>query len=171
MTSGQTTHGHELAELLNREHLSVPPTMWGYFVPVTVACWRFLNRHVANVPAVHLQKWDLIVEIPSRITIEGDRYLIERFPAGTPPLPDDPSAPLFLGDGLDPFLELISRDGPVLDAIEALSWLFAKALTPEQFQSGIVRPANLPPLPHEQCESLAALLLEGIAQPPSGAAG
>jgi hypothetical protein len=170
MTAPHATYGHEMAELLNREHLSIPPTMWGYFVPVTVACWRFLNRHVANVPAVHLQKWDLIGVIPSRITIEGEHYFIERFPAGTPSLPEDPAAPVFIGDGLDTFLDLISRDGPLLDAIEAISWLFAKSLTPERVRSGIVRPEDLPQLQHEQCGSLAALLLEGIAQPPSGAA-
>jgi hypothetical protein len=105
--------------------------------------------------------------IPSRITIEGERYLIERFPAGTPALPEDPSAPLFIGTGLDPLLELIAREGPVFDAIEAFSWLFAKALPPECHRSGIVRPDDLPPLQHEQCASLASLLLDGIAPPPS----
>jgi hypothetical protein len=136
-------------------------------VPATVACWRFLRRHVANVPAVHLQKWDLMGAIPSRLTIEGEHYLIERFPAGTPALPEDPEGPLFIANGsdanrLDPLLDLLCGDGPVLDAIEALSWLFLKTtVTRERLHSGIIRPEDLPPLQQAQCESIANLLLNG----------
>ncbi len=150
----------ELHNLIDKEHLSIPPMMWGYFFPINIAVWRFLKKKRSNkISDVCAEKWEFISEIPGRLFIDGDKYIIERHPAGIPDLGENPEEPRLFGDDLDCYLQTVCRDGVVLDLIEELSWAYMKGIPKEIILSGIIQENDLPRIDDEKFEKLSHELL------------
>lgn len=135
--------------------------MWGYFFCVHVACWRYLERHrPGKISSVITERWDVVSPVPRRIFIEGDSYKVESYPAGMPEVDGDPAEPKMYGENLEVFVEVIWRDGDVIDLIEEISMYLLKGVDRETMRNGIIREKDLPKIDEEKVLRLERVLLQ-----------
>ena len=131
-----------LASLVRKEHSNLPVGAWGFFFPVVLAVWRFLNiTHPGALGEVHPRWADRSAAVPTEVEVSGDSYLIRH----TAALSFDPTeGPVLLGPGGSWIAEEMSS-GPLLDAVESLAYAVSGSIAQSLPRGGVLRLEQIPP--------------------------
>jgi hypothetical protein len=131
-----------LAELVRREHSNVPVGAWGFFFPVVIALWRFLNEasggSLGRVRAI----WaDTAGPTHAELEVDGDQYLLRR---GGSPSFDVSGGPMFIGPGGTWLMDQLV-EGPLLDLVERVAYSVADSVPNIVKSKGSVSVGDVPP--------------------------
>ena len=109
----------DLAALLRQEHANVLSGAWGFFFPVVLAVWRYLNSVSAEaLGEVHAVWTDTEAAVPTEIEVRGEKFVVTH----RQELSFDPDeGPLFFGSG-GTWLVGELEEGPFVEAVEAVAY-------------------------------------------------
>jgi hypothetical protein len=140
----QASHGIGigLADLIRREHSNVPVGAWGFFFPVVIALWRFLNDISAGRLGRVRAIWaDVSGPTQAELEVDGDQYLLRR---GGPPSFDVAGGPMFIGPGGTWLMDQLA-EGALLDLVERVASSVADSVSPSAKSKGSVSIDEVPP--------------------------
>jgi hypothetical protein len=141
-----------LAELLRQEHSNVPVGAWGFFFPVTLAAWRFVNLVAEDTLGEVAAAWlDTSAPVPTEIEVVGDRYMLRHKQESDL---DPESGPLFFGPGGDRLLREL-QEGELLDAVEAMAFSILRSLPPRVKDRGVADVSDVPTPPADLLDRLS----------------
>ena len=147
-----------LAELIRREHSNVPVGAWGFFLPVVIALWRFLNDISAGRLGRVRAIWaDVSGLTQAELEVDGDQYLLHR---GGPPSFDVAGGPMFIGPGGTWLMDQLA-EGPLLDLVERVAYSVADTVSISAKSKGSVSIDEVPP-PNPALTSALANLAEQL---------
>jgi hypothetical protein len=139
----------------------VPVGASGFFFPVSIAAWRYLQLvRPALAGDVHAFWTDHTVPLVNELEVSGMQYLARRGAQSY----DYSHGPVFVGPGGTWLMDVLDRPD-VMDAIEALAYAIWHAVGRDRIRRGALTLDEIPVPDADLTQRLEAALRSGVAGP------